>query len=157
MRNNLCIISIALSLILLVGHLCSVFSQKFLFYVSDHKAWADKINKRFQSCGTDYNKIANRGKLAKSGQGQYKNLTALQRWKYERYSFLAPFYKQCQKPLRQSKTSAVLGGLPPSTDGESEEGPDDGNDSSSSNTRKEPRELFHSSLTSPPGIRKTMK
>ena len=108
------------------------------FYVSDHKAWADKINRRFQSCRTDYNKIAKRGKLGKSGQGQYKNLTALQKWKYQRYSFLAPFYKQGQKPLGQSKTSAVLGGLPPSTDNESDEGPDDGNDSSSSNTRKEP-------------------
>ena len=51
----------------------------------------------------------------------------------------------------------MLGGLPPSADGESEEGPDDSNDSSSSNTRKEPRELFHSSLTSPPGIWKTVK
>ena len=140
---------------LVICVLCS--HRNSCFYVSDHKAWADKINRRFQSCRTDYNKIAKRSKLGKSGQGQYKNLTALQRWKYERYSFLAPFYKQGQKPLRQSKTSAVLGGLPPSTDNESEEGPDDGNDSSLSNTRKEPRELFHSSLTSPPGIRKSMK
>ena len=61
---------------------------------------------------------------------------ALQKWKYERYSFLAPFYKQGQKTLKQSKTNAVLGGLPPSTDGELEEAPDapdDGSDSSSSN------------------------
>ena len=50
----------------------------------------------------------------------------------------------------------MLGGPRPETDVESEEGPDDGNDndSSSSNTRKE---LFHASLTSPPGIRRTMK
>ena len=110
-----------------------------------------------RSAGLIYNKIAKRGKLGKSGQGQYKNLMALQKWKYQRYSFLAPFYKQGQKPLGQSKTSAVLGGLLPSTDNESDEGPDDGNDSSSSNTRKEPRELFHASLTSPPAIRKSMK
>ena len=144
----------------LVGHcvLCVLCSHRISgFYVSDHKAWADKINRRFQSCPTDYNKIAKRGKLGKSGQGKYKNLTALQKWKYERYSFLTPFYKQGQKPLGQSKTSAVLGGLPPSTDNESDEGPDDGNDSSSSNTRKEGSELFHSSLTSPPAIRKSMK
>ena len=61
------------------------------------------------------------------------------------------------KPLGQSKTSAVLGGLPPSTDNESDEGSDDSNGSSSSNTQKEGRELFHSSLTSPPAIRKSMK
>ena len=129
----------------LVGHcvLCVLRSHRISgFYVSDHKAWADKINRRFQSCRTDYNKIATRGKFGKSGQGKYKNLTALQKWKCERYSFLAPFYKQGQKPLGQSKTSVVLGGLPPSTDNESDEGPDDGNDSSSSNTRKEGRELF---------------
>ena len=141
-----------------MGVICVLCSHRnFGFYVSDHKAWADKIYRRFQSCRTDYNKIANRGKLGKSGQGQYKNLTALQRWKYERYSFLAPFYKQGQKTLKQSKTSAVLSGLPPSTDSESEEGPDDGNDCSSSHTRKEPQELFSSSLTSPPGIRRTKK
>ena len=52
----------------------------------------------------------------------------------------------------------MLGGLPPSTDGESEEAPDapdDGNDSSSSNTRKELPESFSASLTSPPAIRRT--
>ena len=141
-----------------MGVICVLCSHRnSVFYVSDHKAGADKINKRFQSCWTDYNKIANRGKLGKSGQGQYKNLTALQRWKYEGYSFLAPFYKQGQKTLKQSKTSAVLSGIPPSTDGASEEGPDDGNNSSSSHTRKEPKELFSSLLTSPPGIRRTKK
>ena len=41
-----------------------------------------------------------------------------------------------RRTLKQSKTNAVLGGLPPSTDGESEEGPDDGDDSSLSNSRK---------------------
>ena len=135
--------------------LCS--HRNSVFYVSDHKAWADKIYRRFQSCRTDYNKIANTGKLGKSGQGQSKNLTALQKWKHERYSFLAPFYKQGQKTLKQSKTNAVLGGLPPSTDGESDEAPDDGNNSSSSNTRKEQPEPFSSSLTSPPAIRRTKK
>ena len=138
--------------------LCS--HRNSVFYVSDHKAWADKIYRRFQSCRTDYNKIANRGKLGKSGQGQSKNLMALQKWKHEGYSFLAPFYKQGQKALKQSKTNAVLGGLPPSTDGESEEAPvapDDGNDSSLSNTRKELPEPFSASLTSPPAIRRTKK
>ena len=128
-----------------------------VFYVSDHKAWADKIYRRFQSCHTDYKKIANRGKLGKSGQVQSKNLTALEKWKLERYSFLAPFYKQGQKTLKQSKTNAVLSGLPPSTDGELDEAPDDSNDSSSSNTRKEHPEPFSSSLTSPPAIRRTKK
>ena len=148
------------SLQVLVGHcvLCVLCSHRISgCYVSDHKAWADKINRRFQSCRTDYNKIEKRGKFGKSGQAKYKSLTALQKWKYEWYSFLAPFYKQGQKPLAQSKSSAVLGGLPPSTDNESDEGPDDGNDSSSSNTQKEGGELFHSSLTSPPPIRKSMK
>ena len=65
--------------------------------------------------------------------------------------------KQGQKTLKQSKTNAVLGGLPPSTDSESDEAPDDGNDSSSSNTRKEQPEPFSSSLTSPPAIRRTKK
>ena len=59
--------------------------------------------------------------------------------------------------LLHSKTNAVLGGLPPSTDGESEEAPDDGNNSSSSNTRKELPEPFSESLTSPPAIRRTKK
>ena len=81
--------------------LCS--HRNSVFYVSDHKAWADKIYRRFQSCHTDYKKIANRGKLGKSGQVQSKNLTALEKWKHERYSFLAPFYKQGQKTLKQSK------------------------------------------------------
>ena len=39
------------------------------------------------------NKIANRGTLGKSGQGQIKGLTALQKWKLERLSFLQPYYK----------------------------------------------------------------
>ena len=54
----------------------------------------------------------------------------------------------------------MLGGLPPSTDDESEEAPDapdDGNDSSSSNTRKELPEPFSALLTSPPAIRRTKK
>ena len=70
----------------LVGHcvLCVLCSHRISgCYVSDHKAWADKINRRFQSCRTDYNKIAKRGKFGKSGQAKYKNLTALQKWKYE--------------------------------------------------------------------------
>ena len=84
-------------------------------------------------------------------------MTALQKWKHERYSFLAPFNKQGQKTLKQSRTNAVLGGLPPSTDGDSDEAPDDGNESSSSNARKEQPEQFSSSLTSPPAIRRTKK
>ena len=110
--------------------------------------------------GGNYSKIANRGKLGKSGQGQSKHLMALQKWKHEWYSFLGPFYKQGQKALKQSKTNAVLGRLSPSTDGESEEAPDaldDGNDSSSSNTRKELPEPFSASLTSPSAIRRTKK
>ena len=137
-------------------YLCS--HRHSVLYVSDHRCWADKIFRRFTSCRTDYNKIANRGKLGKSGQGQYKNLTALQRWKYERYSFLAPFYKQGQKTLQHNKSGAVLGGIQASSDGSSDEGPEDDNESTQSGvTRKEPRQLFQSSLTSPPGIRKTMK
>ena len=139
------------------GYFCSVFSDKSVIYVSDHKAFADKIYWRFQSCHTDYNKIANRGKLEKSGQGQFKNLMALQKWKHERYSFLAPFYKEGQKTLKQSRTNAVLGGLPPSTDRGSDETPDDGNENSSSNTRKEQPEQFSLSLTSPPGMQRTKK
>ena len=137
-------------------YLCS--HRDSVLYVSDHRGWADKIFRRFTSCRTDYNKIANRGKLGKSGQGQYKNLTALQRWKYERYSFLAPFYKQGQKTLQHNKSGAVLGGIQATSDGSSDEGPEDDNESTQSDvTRKEPRQLFQSSLTSPPGMRKTMK
>ena len=135
---------------------CSVLS---VLYVSDHKAWADKIFRRFQSCHTDYNKISNRGNFGKSGQGQFKELTALQKWKHERYYFLAPFYKQGQKTFKQSRTTSVLGGPPPSTDGDSDEAPDDerGHESSSSNTRKDTPEQFALSLTSPPPIRRTKK
>ena len=63
-------------------------SERNALYVADHKAWADKIDRRFTSCRTDYNKISNRGKFGKSGQAQYKILTALQKWENERYSFL---------------------------------------------------------------------
>ena len=118
-----------------------VLKENLYYYVSDHKAWADKIYRRFQSCHTDYNKISNRGKFVKSSQAQLKGLTALQKWKHERYSFLAPLYKQGQKALKQSRTNAVLGGLPPSTDGESDEAADDGNESSSSKKRQEKTRL----------------
>ena len=71
MPNNVCIISVSCTLLFFGGYFCSVFSKrKSVFYVSDQKAWAEKIYRRFQSCHTDYNKIANRGKLGKSGQGK---------------------------------------------------------------------------------------
>ena len=161
MHKNVCIISVSCTLLFLGGYFCSVFSQKLCILCF-----------RSQSLGRqDIQEIPElshwlqqdckyRGKLGKSGQGQSKKLTALQKWKHERYSFLAPFYKRGQKALKQSKTNVVLGGLPPSTDGESEEAPDapdDGKDSSSSNTRKELPEPFSASLTSPPAIWRTKK
>ena len=139
------------------GYFFPCSQRKSVFYVSDHRAWADKIYRRFQSCRTDYNKISNRGMFGKSGQGQFKGMMVLQKSKHERYSFLVPFYKQGQKTLKQSRTNTALGGLQPSTDGDSDEAPDDGNESSSSNTRKEQPEQFSSSLTSPPAIRRTKK
>ena len=111
MHNNVCITYIV------VFVQCS--ERKSLLYVSDQKAWVDKIYRRFQSCCTDYNKISNRGKFGKSGQAQYKGLTALLKWKNECYSFLQPYYKQRQKILKESKTSSVLGGAAASTDHDS--------------------------------------
>ena len=159
MHNNVCIISVSCTLLFfgVIFVPCSQRKSVLCYYVSDHKAWADKIYRRFQSCRTDYNKISNRGKFGKSGQGQLKRLTALQKWKHKQYSFLAPFYKQGQKALKQSRTNVVLSGLPPSTDDESDKALDDSNESSPSNTRKDPPEKFGSSLTSPPPIRRTKK
>ena len=67
-----------------------VLKENPYYYVSDHKAWADKIYRRFQSCRIDYNKISNRGKFGKSGQGQFKGLTALQKWKHNDTPSLLP-------------------------------------------------------------------
>ena len=101
---------------------------------------------------SDYNKIANRGKLRKSGQGRIKGLPALQEWKNERYSFL-----QSQES-QESQGTGVLGGVAAFTDRESNKGPDEerGHESSSSATRKEMPEPF-TSLTSPPQICRTKK
>ena len=43
-----------------LGVICVLCSHRnSVFYVSDHKAWAHKIFRRFQSCHTDYKKINN--------------------------------------------------------------------------------------------------
>ena len=125
------------------------------------KGWADKIFKRFAHLRTDYNKIANRGKVGKSGSGKQKGITALQKWKPERYSFLQHYYKQGHKAAKESQDTGVLGGAAASSDHESDEDLDEerAHESSSSMctaARKGTPEHF-GSLTSPPPIHRSKK
>ena len=124
------------------------------------KDWADKIFKRFTHLRTDYHKIATRGKLGRSGSGKLKGLTALQKWKSERYSFLQPYYKQGQKAAKESQGTGVLGGAVASSDHfESDEDLDEERavESSSSAVARKGKPEDFGALTSPPSIRRTEK
>ena len=87
-HNNVCIMSVSCILLFFWLFLFRVLKENRDYYVSDHKACADKIFRRFQSCRTDYNKISNRGKFGKSGQGQFKGLNSSA--KMETWTLLLP-------------------------------------------------------------------
>ena len=105
-------------------------------YVSEHRAWADKIFRRFTNLRSDYRKLAQGQQRKKSGQ-----LTALQKWKLEHLSYLKPYYKQSQKARKEFQGTGVIGGpVQTPTDHESDdehEHEDIGHESSSSATRNE--------------------
>ena len=135
--------------------LCS--HRNSVFYVSDHKAWADKIYRRLQSCHTDYKKIGNRGKLGKSGQVQSKNLTALEKWKHED----TPSLPRSTSKVRRHSSSPKL--MRCSTDSHHQQTVSWTKPLMTATTvaratqEKNSREPFSSSLTSPPAIRRTKK
>ncbi len=64
---------------------------------------ADYIDTRKRSNRTDYGKLLERSKRSKSGSGT-SGMTAVQRWKLKRWSFVEPFIHR-----RKQSRSAELG------------------------------------------------
>ena len=119
---------------------------------ADTKEWVTRIEKRFKNIRTDYHKLI-REKVAKSGSAQHKSMTALQRWKLDKYAFLAQYHTQ--KPGTQCKASSLVGSTV-SEHSASELSTDEAAErhvptsSAASSAKRTPEDC--SSLTSPPPV-----
>lgn len=62
---------------------------------------AKAIETRYVSNRTEHTKLRKKVQHAKSGQKAFPRMTARQKFKLERYSFLDPFSKKVEEEIRQ--------------------------------------------------------